>query len=58
MARVPDLLFWLQWGPNKQLPNVLLEGASTYSTRLFFSFSTALNSSVHAFALRRNVRLR
>jgi hypothetical protein len=40
--------------PNKQLPNVLLEGASSSSTRLFFSFSAALR----AFNLMRHVRIR
>ncbi len=29
-------VFWLQWTPNKQLPNILLEGASAVSMRLFF----------------------
>jgi hypothetical protein len=39
MARVPSRFFWLQWVPNKQLPNVLLEGASPIWTRLFFSLA-------------------
>jgi hypothetical protein len=42
LARVPGRSFWLQWTSNKQLPNVLLEGASSFWTRLFFSFSPAL----------------
>jgi hypothetical protein len=44
LARVPGRSFWLQWTSNKQLPNVLLEGASTIWTRLFFSFSPALRA--------------
>jgi hypothetical protein len=37
LARVPGRSFELEWQPNKQLPNVLLEGASRTWTRLFFT---------------------
>jgi hypothetical protein len=54
MTRVPAQFNWLQWWPNKQLPNVLLEGASLSWTRLFFSFSPALR----AFTSLRDVSFR
>ncbi|CAD5370651.1 hypothetical protein RA210_U130075 [Rubrivivax sp. A210] len=41
MTRLPGRCFVLQWVPNKQLPNVLLEGASPIWTRLFFSLGAA-----------------
>jgi hypothetical protein len=44
LARVPGRSFWLQWTSNKQLPNVLLEGASSFWTRLFFGCGTALRA--------------
>jgi hypothetical protein len=42
LARFPDWAFWLQWKPNKQLPYLLLEGASPLRRAFFFSFSTPL----------------
>jgi hypothetical protein len=56
-TRVPGRVFWLQWEPNKQLPNVLLEGASPNLTRLFFIYGTALNLGVLAFTSLRDMSL-
>ena len=35
--------FWLQWLPNKQLPNILLEGASPFGRAFFFVSCAALS---------------